>query len=80
MLSNIYFPINLLRIGSLTCVDPQLLTLKSYSQSLITSLRDCVDILQRTFAADCGFRPASGTSESKQSTGSTFVSHIKKKY
>lgn len=65
--------------GSLTCIDPHLLVLKSYSQSLIASLRDCVDILQRTFAADCGFRSVSGTSDVKQATGATFVSHIKKK-
>lgn len=65
-------------LGSITSVDPQLLILKACSQSLINTLRECVDVLQRIFAADCGFQLHPQVPDQK-SQGATFVSHIKKK-
>lgn len=72
---------NLPAQGSITCVDPQLLLLKACSQSLIMTLRDCADILQNAFAADCGFQPASLSISDPDSgtSGSGFVSYVKKK-
>lgn len=69
-----------IKIGSITYIDPQILLLKACSQSLVTTLRECVDILQRIFAADCGFQSTSIVLDQKPPQGTpTFVSHIKKK-
>ena len=66
-------------LGTINCVDPKLLVLKACSQSLVNSLRDCADILQSAFVADCGFQTATNSSSESRPLSGSFVSYVKKK-
>lgn len=74
-----FYNLEIVIAGPISYVDPHLLILKACSQSLIATLKECVDVLQYVFAADCGFQSATAMPLDSRMQGASFVSHIKKK-